>query len=519
MSIVMVTILIIVITVMAIISSYKNGLFKKYVPKTIETIVSTEGIFKPSPSWSESDYPGEDGKCNLYTRKPTSDGLASVSISSLEKCHDDMLCYRTRPSTKPACIDTDQLYAKKIYRICTNPIGTNAASGCIKSDGTRARINEGEINWVICSSIPICTNQIGLFDFNHRRDNSIGAIDSMCMSSTGKIGGNVSFDICDQSDLSQYFKITRYGLDAKNKPTRISPIGLFAIIKHRVTGNVLIPDLPTDLSGNPSFTTILTRPVGLKFVSPTSKYNGLWWLLVPPLPNPITSTVTPQQIVYIGLPTYYPIFNPINSGTGTGTGTGTIVLTNPYDINDNNNNIFYQGITITTNDSGSIKTLFIYNNSVYFPFFQTTTDVDLITIIKRVINSQFGLFFDSIIKLSSSTSQGGSELSSYSFNNSPSDFIVYTFRYSFVPFKKISDLFLNIQVTGWTGSGAISTTDDNPNRSVDMLTYVENLLSIRKSEDELVLDLYETEAKNHTQFLNTSLFNKIMEGKISDYPF
>jgi len=150
------------------------------------------------------------------------------------------------------CIDADQLVAQQMQRTCSAPEGsaTGSVSKCVLMNGQLANIGDVELYYSDekCIQIPDCTGELSLVSLNFHG------------STTSPIGCLSAFDselipminICDPSDPSQLFRITR--ISPGENPATVTPSqessGIIAQILHRESGLCIGPATFTETPYN-----------------------------------------------------------------------------------------------------------------------------------------------------------------------------------------------------------------------------------------------------------------------------
>jgi len=191
----------------------------------------------------------------------------------------------TGSSTLPSCIDVDQIVAQQVTHTCVGTTGQ--PSFCYEYNGVLANPGETEIYYATdnCTAIPACPGSLSVVSLNFNPPQNIA-----CIGDNGASPSVVGS--CDISNQTQLWRVTRTNPGSSAPGPSGTNTGLLAQILDRNTGNCLVPAGTIGPSG---------PTVGqLVNVSTCAPNNGFVWALIPSLQDPITMTIAPQQIGYVG---------------------------------------------------------------------------------------------------------------------------------------------------------------------------------------------------------------------------
>lgn len=246
----------------------------------------------------------------------------------------------------PRCVDSDQIMAQQLQHSCTGPFGVidDAITRCFLIDGGVTGLGGSESYYSDsqCFKVRSCLGQISLVSLNFQTPT---VPDIFCIKNEGT-GATVTMNSCDPSNNQQLFRITR--INPGQNPAALQPgqgqNGLLAQILDRGTGLCLVPgNVTTSTVYDPSYLGITGCTGEPQTISGTNvvigqctggSSPGYVWALLPSVqycgvsggchgctgcppgqcvrvPNSnicsgcdtcrgFESTVTPQQIVYIG---------------------------------------------------------------------------------------------------------------------------------------------------------------------------------------------------------------------------
>ncbi len=278
-------ILLLIVFIIAIIYVQRKGAFTAYV-QPVPSQNAMINYYSYINSWGSS-IPIND--CETLFIENNNDTMGMVTLTGIDDCITEGSC---TIHDSPICLDIDQINVQKMYHVCTLPSNSNAAGGCVKRDGVRAKINDVETFWNFCSSVPRCNGSIGTIDLTH------GSTDICIQNNSG-----IKPTGCDLSDETQIFRIERFGVNSEGI-FYSDPGGRLARITKRGDNEdtmCLAPQSLSDinLNASPSDHIVLVNCNVNSNTNDNPSHNrkgGIWWALVPALNSYV------QQIVYVGNP-------------------------------------------------------------------------------------------------------------------------------------------------------------------------------------------------------------------------
>lgn len=306
MSIIIIFFVVLVIVIIVLIVTHLYGCFTPYRAPPLTSSLALSQYQIPSPWSSPIASTDAQGSCQLYTFTGNNHQPATPKYSTFPACLTNNTC--TVLNKQQTCTDADQVYAQKVSHICQVDKGPTGGTGCLKQDGTRAKMGESEVYFRPCNTKnPVCGGTLALIDltFNPATFKSGDISTTQCLSVTTatqnpdhSFSANVVGASCNIGDINQLLRIERFDMKSDGSLSTNSS-GLLGRISHRQTGACLAPTLNRSAKGTYDPTNY--NPTGPLSLVPcnTGSLNGVWWGLAAPTPAPDQSSTSPQQIVYI----------------------------------------------------------------------------------------------------------------------------------------------------------------------------------------------------------------------------
>jgi len=178
-----------------------------------------------------------------------------------------------------SCIDSDQILAQQVQHSCVQPNGTdNTISRCFLINGGTTGIGGSESYYTNsgCLNIPPCVGELSLVSINYQSPTVTG---TYCLQSNGT-GSNISISLCNPSNPSQLFRITRTnpGQNPNTIPPGQGQNGLLAQILDRNTNLCVVSGTgTTNIIFDPNY----IHPIDFGCSGPSSSFTGTNLVLGP----------------------------------------------------------------------------------------------------------------------------------------------------------------------------------------------------------------------------------------------
>lgn len=299
-------VIIILLFIFIFVIFYLSGFLNKYESPSpnIDEMKNSYNIKSP---WGQTvPVDGTYGTCSTYTFVSNNILIPpTFNMNDIETCEIDNTCFRSETS---ACIDTDQISAKKVKHMCTGKELVDISSGyCLKQNGDLAVIGEEEEFFTVCEPTKLCPGFLSLIAFNMKQEIGFGMFSgAVCFKSPEYIRKSereynfltpVKQQFCNlietyQGFPSQIFRIERANYE--NGKFISNQFGDFYRITHRPSGYFLSPEL----RGKNTF------PLAdLKFVKINRISDGYVW-------SYIDEIVDLKNPTLFGIPQFIYIDNP-----------------------------------------------------------------------------------------------------------------------------------------------------------------------------------------------------------------
>lgn len=284
------------------------------------TQVTTDTNLIPNV-WTKSVKGPDNNKnqCTLYTFPPvtlTIDGQTYNSLGTPTFDSDILNNLDGQVNYRPPCLDADQIFAQQLQHTCTGTEGSLIK--CPLQNGGTTGVGGVEVFYsnIDCgTNLMRCVGSIASISINYQVPRNT---DIYCITNPNIQGNNVYMSPCDQTNMSQVFRVTRTQIGTN--PASLSfgegQYGILGQILDRVNNKCLTAgdddatisiydsnyQNDTQCSGNP------VQVFGTNTIfSDCQKgpYPGYEWLFLPsvryrPDPDVNQFLVTPPQITYIG---------------------------------------------------------------------------------------------------------------------------------------------------------------------------------------------------------------------------